>query len=330
MNTPLFSACFAAFALMLYALLDGFDLGVGCLLLFVRHERVRDHMMDSITPTWDGNETWLIMAGVVLLAAFPIAYGILMPALYLPLIIMLLALGLRGVCFEFRSQIGHLRRRWDIAFAVGSAVAAVMQGMILGAMLQGVDVRGDAFAGRVTDFATPYASMCGVTVLIAYAILGAGWLRYKGTEIVHSFSMRAISILIPSFALMFLATSILSLRVQPAMAAVWQRHAELLGALGAVMLLSCQWLASAGRRRSDVYPFLSAILLVGAGVAGLAVITFPNIVPFRVSLWDAASSRLSQIFVLVGACAVTPVVLGYSVFAYWVFRGKTPRKGWDA
>jgi len=330
LNTPLFSASFLAFSLLLYVLLDGFDLGVGCLLLFEQQEHVRDHMMDSITPTWDGNETWLIMAGVVLLAAFPIAYGILMPALYLPAIIMLLALGLRGVSFEFRSQIKHLRKHWDIAFAIGSAVAAFMQGTILGALLQGVNVKGDAFAGGVTDFASPYSFLCGTTVIVAYAILGAGWLRYKGTEMLHSFSMRAITNLVPLFALLFGTTSLLSLRVQPAMVTIWQQHATLLGVLATIMLLNSLWLVSTGRRRSDFYPFLSAVLLVAAGVAGLVVIAYPNIVPFRVSLWDAASSRLSQIFVLVGACTVTPVVLGYSFFAYWVFRGKTPRKGWDA
>ena len=329
MSTPLFSACFAAFALMLYVLLDGFDLGVGILLLFEKHEKVRDHMMDSITPTWDGNETWLIMAGVVLLAAFPIAYGILMPALYIPLIAMLLSLGLRGVSFEFRSQIKHLQRRWDIAFAVGSAVAAAMQGMILGAMLQGIDVKDGAFSGHVSDFVTPYTILCGVTVPLAYALLGAGWLRYKGTEILHSFSARAIAMLIPLFALFFGATSLFSLYVQPAMVTVWQQHSLLLGSLALIMTLSGLWMAFSGRRRSDLSPFLVSLLLVAAGVAGLAVIAYPNIVPFRVSLWDAASSRLSQIFVLVGACAVTPVVLGYSLFAYWVFRGKTPRKGWD-
>ena len=329
MSMPLFSACFAAFALTLYVLLDGFDLGVGILLLFERHEKVRDHMMDSITPTWDGNETWLIMTGVVLLAAFPIAYGILMPALYIPIIVMLLSLGLRGVSFEFRSQIKRLRRHWDIAFAAGSAVAAVMQGMILGALLQGVAVKDGSFAGHVSDFFTPYTLLCGLTVPLAYALLGAGWLRYKGTEILHSFSARAISLLIPLFALFFGLTSLSSLHVQPAMVTVWQQHSILLGSLTLIMLLSGLWMASSGRTHSDLSPFLVSLLLVAAGVVGLAVIAYPNIVPFRLSLWDAASSRLSQIFVLVGACTVTPLVLGYSFFAYWVFRGKTPRKGWD-
>jgi cytochrome d ubiquinol oxidase subunit II len=141
MHLPLLSAAFAALSLTFYVLLDGFDLGVGILLLFETDEQNRDHMIDSITPTWDGNETWLIMAGVTLLAGFPIAYGILMPALYVPLIIMLLALGLRGVTFEFRVQIKRLQRRWDIVFGIGSVLAAAMQGIVLGALIQGISVQ---------------------------------------------------------------------------------------------------------------------------------------------------------------------------------------------
>ena len=328
MNAPLFSSFFVAFALTLYVLLDGFDLGVGSLLLFEQNEDVRDQMMNSITPTWDGNETWLVMAALVLLAGFPIAYGVLLQALYLPAILMLLALGLRGVSFEFRAQ--TRRRLWDVAFAMGSAIAALMQGVMLGTLLQGVAVRGNAFAGGVSDFATPYSLLCGLSVLSAYAILGAGWLRYKGIGTLHSFSLRSITVLIPVFMLLFSTTLICSLWVQPALTVAWRHNSLWLGTLLAIMFVNCLWLLSSGHRRSDFYPFLSSLILVGAGVAGLTVIVFPNIVPFRMSLWDAASSGLTQILVLLGACAVTPVVLGYSFFAYWVFRGKTPQKGWDA
>ena len=156
MHLPLLSAGFAAISLTLYVLLDGFDLGVGLLILFQRNEQSRDSMLDSITPTWDGNETWLIMAGVTMLAGFPIAYGILMPALYLPLIVMLLALGMRGVTFEFRAQDKRFKRKWDIVFGLGSAVAAAMQGVILGALMQGLSVRAGAFTGTVLDCFTPF------------------------------------------------------------------------------------------------------------------------------------------------------------------------------
>jgi cytochrome d ubiquinol oxidase subunit II len=165
MPLPLLSAAFAALSLTLYVLLDGFDLGVGILLLFQKDEQNRDHMIDSITPTWDGNETWLIMAGVTLLAGFPIAYGILMPALYLPLIVMLLALGLRGVTFEFRIQIKRFRRYWDIVFGIGSVIAAAMQGIVVGALLQGISVRSISFNGSVFDCFSTFSCLCSLASL---------------------------------------------------------------------------------------------------------------------------------------------------------------------
>src|SRR5712671_4090972 len=165
MDLPLCSALFVAFALSLYVLLDGFDLGVGALLLLQADEKLRDRMVDSITPTWDGNETWLIMTGVTLLAGFPIAYGILMPAFYIPLIIMLLALGLRGVSCEFRAQTRQYLRRWDVVFSIGSVVATLMQGLILGGLLQGVTIRGDTFGGSVFDCLGPFPFLCAVCVL---------------------------------------------------------------------------------------------------------------------------------------------------------------------
>src|SRR5579864_9547207 len=190
MDLTLASASFLAFALTLYVILDGFDLGVGILLLFQPAQAPRDHMVDSITPTWDGNETWIIMAGVTLLAAFPIAYSILLPAFYLPVILMLLALGFRGVSFEFRVQsIGH-RRAWDVAFAVGSLVAAFMQGVILGGLVQGVTVQNQQFAGSVLDIVRPLPLLSGITLPIGYAVLGAGWLRLKSSLAIQHFATR--------------------------------------------------------------------------------------------------------------------------------------------
>jgi cytochrome d ubiquinol oxidase subunit II len=173
MDLPLLSASFLAFTLTLYVILDGFDLGVGILLLLQPAKAARDHMVDSITPTWDGNETWIIMAGVTLLAAFPIAYSILLPAFYLPVIVMLLALGFRGVSFEFRVQSIEHRRAWDVAFGVGSLVAALMQGLILGGLMQGVTVQNRQFAGSVLDILRPLPIISGITLLFGYAVLGA-------------------------------------------------------------------------------------------------------------------------------------------------------------
>src|ERR1700704_3071368 len=188
MDLPLLSALFMLFALAMYVVLDGFDLGVGALLLAQRDERVRDRMVDAIAPTWDGNETWLIMAGVTLLAGFPIAYGILLPALYIPIIAMLLSLGLRGVSFEFRHNSKTSRRRWDVVFAGGSVVAGLAQGVIVGGLIQGVSVNRNAFAGSPLDTFSPFSILIGVTVVAGYATLAVGWLRLKGEDATRAFA----------------------------------------------------------------------------------------------------------------------------------------------
>jgi len=329
MILPMISACFTALSVTLYVLLDGFDLGVGALLLLQPHERSRDHMVDSITPTWDGNETWLIMTGVTLLAAFPIAYGILMPALYLPIIVMLLALGLRGVSFEFRVQAIQYRRKWDLVFALGSIVAAFMQGLILGDLLQGISVEGIAFSGSVLDCFRPFPLLCAVCVLAGYVVLGASWLKFKATDQLRKFAERTLRVALPLFLAAFIAVGWFSFAVQPGIFVAWQAHTVLLATLSGIMIVAAFVIFAGINKRPDARPFAASLAMVAAGIVGLAVLVFPDIVPFRVSLWDASASRLSQIFVLTGAALVSPVVLGYSFFAYWVFRGKTPQKGWD-
>jgi len=328
MDLPLLSASFLALALTLYVMLDGFDLGVGILLLFQPEAISRDHMVDSITPTWDGNETWIIMAGVTLLAAFPIAYSILLPAFYLPVILMLLALGFRGVSFEFRVQRKEHRRGWDIAFAVGSLVAAFMQGLIVGGLMQGVRVEGEHFAGSVLDIARPFPVISGASVALGYAVLGAGWLRLKSNELVQAFASRSLRAFAPLFAISFDLTCIYAANFQPGIRSRWVSHQVVLSCLvGWITVAAAAIIALAGTRKALI-PFLLGLSLFVAGISGIALIAFPNIVPFSVPLWDAASSSTSQKFVLIGAACVTPVVLAYSAFAYWIFRGRTPEEGW--
>jgi len=329
MDLPLLSAGFAALSVALYVLLDGFDLGVGALLLLQPHEKSRNHMVDSITPTWDGNETWLIMTGVTLLAAFPVAYGILMPALYIPIIAMLLALGLRGVTFEFRAQMKPYRRRWDVVFAIGSIVAACMQGLILGALIEGVSIDGATFSGSVFDCFHPLPLLCALCVLEGYVVLGGCWLHFKTSALLHGFSVRTLRIALPLFLLTFFVVAGLALLVQPGIRVAWQTHPLLLGTVGCTLLIAAFILFNSIGKRPDVRPLAAGMVMIASGIAGLAILVFPMVVPFRVSIWNASSSRLSQIFLLTGAIVVTPVVLGYSFLAYWVFRGKTPEKGWD-
>lgn len=329
MHLPLFSACFMAFALTLYIFLDGFDLGVGILLLFQSDPASRDHMVDSITPTWDGNETWIIMAGITLFAAFPIAYSILLPALYLPIILMLLALGFRGVSFEFRVQTTRHRRKWDVAFAIGSLVAAFMQGLIAGCLIQGIKVRDLRFNGSVLDVLHPLPVISGVTLAVGYTVLGGGWLRLKSNLLLQEFARRSLRVSAPVFAVLFGVACLYAAQIQPGVRSQWALHPIALSCLLGLFGIAAGALAVLAERVRAAILLILGLFLFVVGISGLAWIVFPNIVPFSVSLWDAASSSTSQEFVLIGAIIVTPVVLGYSAFAYWIFRGRTPEKGWE-
>jgi cytochrome d ubiquinol oxidase subunit II len=330
MNLPLLSASFLAFTLTLYVMLDGFDLGVGILLLFQPAKASRDHMVDSITPTWDGNETWIIMAGVTLLGAFPVAYSILLPAFYLPVILMLLALGFRGVSFEFRVQTKQHRREWDIAFGVGSLVAALMQGLVVGGLMQGVTVQNRHFAGSVLDIFRPLPVISGIALLFGYAVLGAGWLKLRSNVSLQDFATRSLRVSAPAFAVLIGIACIYAARIQPGIRAQWASHGTALGCLVGLFAIAAVMLTARRGNSRPALPFLLGLSLFIVGISGIAFIVFPEIVPFSVSLWDAASSSSSQRLVMIGAACVTPVVLAYSAFAYWIFRGKTPENGWDA
>jgi cytochrome bd ubiquinol oxidase subunit II len=329
MDLPLLSALFAAFALSLYVMLDGFDLGVGTLLLAQHDEELRDRMVDSITPTWDGNETWLIMTGVALLAAFPIAYGILLPAFYLPLIAMLLALGLRGVSFEFRYQVERGRRAWDVAFGLGSIIAALMQGFIVGGLIQGLAIDGERFSGSVFDVFQPFSLLVAVSVLAGYMVLGGGWLHLKATRSLQGFADRSLRRTTPAFVGLAAATCAAASFVQPGVSEAWTSHPVVLTIIAILFLSTAGALMQSIGGPSALRPFLLGLILFVLGVAGLGITIFPDIVPFRLTLWQAASATLSHVFLLIGAAIVTPVVLAYSAFAYRVFRGKTPEKGWE-
>jgi cytochrome bd ubiquinol oxidase subunit II len=330
MDLPLLSASFLAFTLTLYVILDGFDLGVGILLLFQPAKASRGHMVDAIAPTWDGNETWIIMAGVTLLAAFPIAYSILLPAFYLPVILMLLALGFRGVSFEFRVQSKQHRRAWDVAFGVGSLVATVMQGLILGGLMQGVTVQDRHFAGSVLDVFHPLPIISGITLLFGYAVLGAGWLKLKSNMSLQHFASGSLRVSAPAFAVFFGIACIYAVRIQPGVRAQWASHGIALACLVGLLAIAAGTLTALPEKNRNALPFSLGLLLFVVGISGTALIVFPEIVPFNVSLWDAASSSTSQGLVMIGAACVTPVVLAYSSFAYWIFRGKTPEDGWEA
>jgi cytochrome d ubiquinol oxidase subunit II len=243
---------------------------------------------------------------------------------------MLLALGLRGASFEFRPQGQRNRPSWDAVFSIGSIVAACMQGVILGGLIQGVTIRGDAFGGSVFDCLRPFPILCAGSVLFGYIVLGGCWLYLKTTEASRHFAERTLWLALPAFLMLFVSACLTAAFTQPEVRAAWKTHTVSLATIVGMMALAAIVLFASIGKRSELRPLVAAVSMVGLGIAGLAVLIFPDIIPFRLSLWEASASRLSHVFLLSGAVFVTPLVLAYSAFAYWVFRGKTPVKGWEA
>ena len=321
---PVIWAALIGTAVALYVILDGFDLGTGILFPYASNERERDQMMNSIAPFWDGNETWLILGGGGLWVAFPQAYAVIMPALYLPVIVMLLALVFRGVAFEFRSVAVTSKKYWNFAFAAGSTVAAICQGLILGGLIQGIKVENGAFAGGSFDWVTSFALVCGLGVLAGYALLGATWLVMK-TEgpVAERARGQAKGLLVAVLAFMAVVSIWTPLAFER-IAARWFSTPNiyflwpvpLLTALTALM--AWRWLD----QRREALPFLAAIVLFLLGYLGLVISTFPYLVPPTLTVWQTAAVPASQIFMLLGTLVLLPIILGYIGFVYWLFHGK--------
>jgi cytochrome d ubiquinol oxidase subunit II len=324
LDLPLIWAGIIGLAVAHYVILDGFDLGVGILFPFAREESERDQMIGSIAPFWDGNETWLVLGGAGLWVAFPRAYAVIMSALYLPVIVMLLALVFRGVAFEFRTVAVTSKRHWNLAFTAGSTLAAFCQGVILGGLIQGITVVDGAFAGGPFDWATPFALLCGLGVVAGYGLLGATWLVMKtdGAVAVRAKAhTRTLLLAVLAFmAVVSLWTPLAIDRIAtrwfstPNIYYLWP--VPLLTALTALALW--RWI-EAGR---EIPPFMAAIALFLLGYAGLVISVFPYLVPPTLTIWETAAAPASQRFMLVGTIAMLPIILGYVVFVYWIFRGK--------
>jgi cytochrome bd ubiquinol oxidase subunit II len=312
-------------AVFFYVLLDGFDLGVGILYNLAPDTTTRTLLMNSIAPIWDGNETWLVLGGLSLLAAFPLAFAIILPALYFPILVMLLALIFRGVAFEFRYRDSERRTFWDHPFGYGSAIATFAQGVVLGAFIQGFQVEGRHFTGGSFDCITPFSLFTGLALLSGYSLLGAGWLILK-TEGPLQVQARAQARL--SFLGTLTAITIVSLWtpfLDGDIARRWFSWPDV-ALLSPVPLLTAlfamlEWRAIANPK-AELAPFLYAGLLFTLSYLGIAISLFPMIVPHHYSLWQAASSPDTQIFLGVGTIFLLPVILVYTGWSYWVFRGK--------
>jgi cytochrome d ubiquinol oxidase subunit II len=329
-DLPVFFAFIIAFAILAYVVMDGFDLGVGILFPFLPVGRERDSAMNSVAPVWDGNETWLVMGGGGLLAAFPLAYGMILSALYAPIIAMLLALVFRGVAFEFRWRDPRHRALWDVAFSGGSIVAALAQGITLGALLQGIAVQNRTYAGGWFDWLTPFSFLVGVSLVCGYALLGSTWLVMKSEgslqERCYRLAFRLAIGTIVAMATVSAATPFLRdaywLRWFAWPQVLFTAQVPLLVAIVTFVLF---WSL---RRGHHYTPFLMALALFGLGLAGLGVSLYPYVVPPSVSIWDAAAPHDSLKFMLPGVLVMVPIILAYTGYSYWVFRGKTGHDGY--
>ncbi len=334
MDLPLIWAGVIATAVLLYVMLDGFDLGVGILFPFAKSPGERDVMMNTIAPVWDGNETWLVLGGGGLLAAFPLAYSVLMPALYLPVLLMLAGLILRGVAFEFRFRARKRGRKfWTQMFAGGSILTAAAQGLILGGFIQGVTVANERFAGGPFDWFTPYTLLVSAGIVAGYALLGATWLMLKTKDNLHGDAKRWSLISAACTAGLLAAVSIATLFVHPRIALRWGfdlTHGfgvdwSVLGPLLPIPLLGLAGLillVGSVRRSSHVRPFIGTIMVFLSGYVGLAASFTPYIVPYAVDFRQAAAPDNALGLMLVGTLTIVPAILAYTAWVYWVFRGK--------
>lgn len=319
-----------AFAVAMYVVMDGFDLGIGILFTRFAVGRERDAAMNAVAPVWDGNETWLVLGGGGLMAAFPLAYAIILPALYAPLIAMLLGLVFRGVAFEFRWRDPRHRAVWDAAFSIGSIVATFAQGITLGALLQGVHVEGRAYAGGWWDWLTPFSLLTGFALLIGYALLGAGFLLWKTEGKVHDDARRYARPLAIGLVVAIAAVSAYTPFLEGQYYQRWFGWPGILAAapiplLVAIVTGALLWSIAKGRER---LPFLLTLALFGLSMIGLAISIWPDVIPGRVTIWQAAAPRNSQLFMLAGAGIMVPIILAYTAWSYWVFRGKVADAGY--
>jgi cytochrome d ubiquinol oxidase subunit II len=325
-DLPFWFGIAMAFGVAMYVIADGFDLGIGLLFLLAPSEGDRDVMMNSIAPIWDGNETWLVFGGTVLIGAFPLAYATILPALYLPLVLMLFGLIFRGVAFEFRFRAaGAARRAWDWAFSLGSALAAFTQGMALGAYIDGIPVKGGVFAGNTYGFLTGFTIATGLGLLAGYALLGASWLVLKTTGETQAFGRRATRPCLVLALFFLLVISIWTPLTHPQVAHRWFDAPNIyyLWIPPALSMLAAYGIWRALARGREALPFLLSVALFLLALLGLGISLWPYAVPYSLTLWQAASSASTLGFLGVGTIVIIPIILAYLGYVHWIFRGKT-------
>ena len=324
-DLPLIWAIIIIFGIIIYMVMDGFDLGIGILFPFIKGEKDRDVMMNTVAPVWDGNETWLVLGGAALFGAFPLAYSVVLSALYLPLILMLMGLIFRGVAFEFRFKARPEKRHiWDKSFIGGSLVATFFQGVALGAFIDGLPVVNRQYAGGGLDWLSPFTVFCGIALIVAYALLGCTWLIMKTEgELQERMHKLGRPLALAVLALMGVV-SLLTPLAHTDIAARWFTLPNLFWFLPVpiLVLVTMYGLIKAIARKAHYTPFLLTLVLIFLGYSGLGISLWPNIIPPSISIWDAAAPPQSQGFMLVGTLFIILFILGYTFWSYYVFRGK--------
>ncbi len=308
----------------MYVFLDGFDLGVGILFPFARDDASRTLMMNSVAPVWDGNETWLILGGMGLLAAFPLAFSVIIPAMYFPILLMLLGLIFRGVAFEFRLKAHSGRHWWDRSFFAGSVIATFFQGVVLGDFVQGFEVSGRHFAGSSFDWVTPFPLATGVGLLFGYGLLGSTWLVMKTEGELQEKSRAQAKICLFGVLAFIAMVSLWTPFLHPKVAQRWFSWPNM-AFLAPVPIVTAGIAYALWRsltRGGELVPFIAAMGLFAMCYLGLGISVFPYVVPWTVTLWDASSSPGSQAFLLIGTLFILPIVFMYTGWSYYVFRGK--------
>jgi cytochrome d ubiquinol oxidase subunit II len=314
-----------ALSMLIYVVLDGFDLGVGMLFGTTLDPQRRRDMLASVAPLWDGNETWLIVAGVVLWGAFPRAYALLMPAFYIPVTVMLAGLIFRGVAFEFRGRAVRSRGIWDVGFVLGSLVAAFMQGAMVGALVKGLPVTGERFTGDVMSWCSSFSVLSGVALCVGYALLGAGWIAKKCEGETRDAAWRAIPLLLVAVLVLLAALFAHALLANLAVMHRWMER-PVLFAVPIVGLCTVLSVWQGVRQRRDTLPFAAIVVLFVCAFAMLAISFWPYMIPFSLTIIDAAAPHASLAFMFWGAgIVVYPLMLIYTVCSYTVFNGKVDR-----
>lgn len=313
-----------AVGVFIYVVLDGFDLGIGILFPFIQDQQERDVMMNTVAPVWDGNETWMVLGGAGLFAAFPIVYSAVLSALYLPILLMVIALIFRGVAFEFRFKANRTKHLWDKAFIGGSVLSSFLQGVLLGAYIQGIHIVDGRYAGGGLDWLTPFSLFTGVGVVVLYAALGCGWLIMKTDHRLQEDMFKIMPKLILALLFIFACVSLYTPLSQPQIAARWFSLPQLLYFSPVpILVVICSVLGlRACAKKQESAPFLYILALLFLAYSGFLISIFPYIIPPSVTIWDAAAPANSQLFALIGALILIPIIITYTIMAYWVFRDK--------